>query len=445
MTDPLDLDAVSLAKLIAKGSVSARDVVAGALDRAVDQAHLGSTTTLLRETAIAQAEHATGPFAGVPTLLKDAGQELSNTPMWMGTRGLRATRNVSEITTPLVEQLQRLGFVIIGKAAVPELMTGITTEPVGFEPTRNPWNPSWTAGGSSGGSAAAVASGIVPVAHGSDSTGSLRFPASLCGLFTLKPSRGRVSRAMPARVRDRLHVHSDFVLSRSVADLRAILDAVAEPAPAVRPVERVGVLARAPFGIQVAPVVTAAMHEVAEALRSSGIDVVEVAPDFLEAFGLGLAEALPPITDLHRAEVVTWIEQRIGRSATVDDVSPSMLEAADRGRRVDPEVVQTALDRLEAGAADASRWRADVDALLLPIMEVEPWSVGTPSPDIPLGGLLCSLASFTGQPAAAIPTFQGDIPIGVQLVGGHGTDERLLDVVSVVRESVGLAQQDWAQ
>ena len=148
-------------------------------------------------------------------MLKDAGQELADTPMWMGSTVLKKAGYTSTKTTELAMQLEALGFVIIGKAAVPELMTGITTEPPIGPPTGNPWARRRTAGGSSGGSAAAVAAGLVAVAHGSDSSGSLRFPASCCGVLTLKPTAGRVSSRFPGGVPDPSARHADFVLARS--------------------------------------------------------------------------------------------------------------------------------------------------------------------------------------------------------------------------------------
>ena len=138
------------------------------------------------------------PGSGVPILLKDAGQELAGTSHWVGVAALRDAGVTSRRSTALALQLEAAGFDLIGKGACPPLSNGVTTEPPGFEPTRNPWDLSRSVGGSSGGPAAAVACGMVPFAHGSDATGSLRCPAALCGVATLNPTSGRIPER-PAR------------------------------------------------------------------------------------------------------------------------------------------------------------------------------------------------------------------------------------------------------
>ena len=135
---------------------------------------------------------------GVPMLLKDAGQEIRGTPHYVGVAALRDIDSRSTVTTVLAARFEELGFSVIGKAACPSLSNGITTEPPGFAPTRNPWDLTRSVGGSSGGPAAAVAAGAVAVAHGSDATGSLRCPAALCGVVTLNPTGGRIPSLPPA-------------------------------------------------------------------------------------------------------------------------------------------------------------------------------------------------------------------------------------------------------
>ena len=134
----------------------------------------------------------------MPTLLKDAGEELAGTATWIGTRALRDAGAPSTTTTPFAAAVEALGLRILGRSACSELSSGASTEPAGFAPARNPWDRARTTGGSSGGAAAAVAAGLVLLAHGSDATGSLRFPAACCGVVTLKPSRGRVPALAPA-------------------------------------------------------------------------------------------------------------------------------------------------------------------------------------------------------------------------------------------------------
>jgi amidase len=370
----------------------------------------------------------------VPIVLKDAGQELAGTPYWMGTRALRRIGYRSQRTTPFAARLEQLGFVIVGKAAVPELMTGISTEPPIGRPCRNPWDRSLTTGGSSGGSAAAVAAGIVPVAQGSDTTGSLRYPASCCGVLTLKPTAGRIPSTLPAGAANTGGVHTDFVLARSARDLQRVLAAIS-PAPAdrARPVERVGLLRVMPFGFTLHPAAIAALTQVAAELEGDGHAVVELAPGFLERYGEVLGSEVPTLVDGARAEAVAWIEDRLGRRATAADLSAEVIEAAGRGRASGAAQVERARHRIREAALVAARWAGEVDALLLPILACPPWPIGQPPPDTMLAGLLSSLANFTGQPAVAVPTVQEGVPVGVQLQGRQSSDEQLLAILARCR------------
>ncbi len=427
-------DATAQAELVRSGSVSAVELVSLALARAEAQSELEAITVLLPERALARAETATGPFAGVPIVLKDAGQELAGTPLWMGTNALKSIDYHSTLTTPLTQMLEDLGFVIVGKAAVPELMTGITTEPPIGPPTRNPWDTRLTVGGSSGGSAAAVAAHIVPLAHGSDSTGSLRYPASCCGLFTLRPTTGRVPSRLLAGIDDPFGMHSDFVLTRSARDLSAVLAELSPPASEPpEPIRRIGVLKAMPFGLPVEPQIDHALAEVADVLRERH-EIVAIEPTFFEEFGAVIGNEVATLTDAHRAAVTNWIEAQLGRPATSADLSAEVLESAQRGRDIDATTWAESRQRVNDAAGAAARaWTSQADALLLPTFTVMPWPVGQPHPDGSLAGLICSLANFSGQPSAAIPTVQGGVPLGVQLQGSHGTDELLLDIVASVR------------
>lgn len=430
------LDATAQADLIRSRAVSAGEVVQAALARAESLAGLHATTVLFADRALRMATQLSGPFAGVPILLKDAGQELAGTPLWMGSAVLKAAGYTSTVTTELVTQLESLGFVVIGKAAVPELMTGITTEPPIGPPTANPWATERTVGGSSGGSAAAVAAGIVAVAHGSDSTGSLRFPASCCGLLTLKPSAGRISSRLPAGIANPGRTHTDFVLARSARDLRhtfASLTKAEQPGAARATLGRVGLLDAIPFGLSIDPAVERALADVATELAEVGLDLEYLSPKFLEDYGTVLGRAVPTIADAHRAAVLDWIEAQIGRPVTAEDLSASIIDAAERGRRLEPETIAEARSALRAAARVAASWTDRFDALLLPILDVLPWQNGTPGPDGLLAGLMCSLANFTGQPSVAIPMVQGGLPVGVQLQGPVGYDEALIDVLETIR------------
>ncbi|MFV0524801.1 MAG: amidase [Acidimicrobiales bacterium] len=434
MTDRVwELDATAQAELVRRGDIPATALVEAALDRAFEMAALYSVTALFPDRALERARSATGPFAGVPILLKDAGQELAGAPLWMGTIGLKRAGHVSTVTTDLVRRLEGIGFVVIGKAAVPELMQGISTEPPIAPPTGNPWAPERTVGGSSGGSAAAVAADIVPLAHGSDSTGSLRYPAGCCGVLTLKPSAGRVPSQPPRGLTTRSDSHTDFVLGRSARDLQGVLGAVARPTPDRVTIGRIARLGAMPFGLEVDPSVTEALDLVAGECRAAGFEVDLIGPEFLETYGRALGAGLPTMVAAHRAAVVGWLESCLGRPATTDDVSPVLLEAAARGRDLDPAAAAGAEAAIAYAATRAARWTDRFDALLLPVLDQPAWPNGSPGSDGRLGGIVNSLANFSGQPSIVIPTVHGGLPVGVQLQGPVGADEALLAVANLVR------------
>jgi amidase len=191
------LDATAQAELVRKGDATPRELVSSAIER-IERVNpkLNAVITPLFEKALAAADSRdlpAGPFRGVPYLMKDLAGCSAGDPFYAGMRFLRDLRWKEPEDAGIVTKLRAAGFVILGRTNVPELGPVPTTEPVAFGPTRNPWNPAHSSGGSSGGSAAAVASGMVPAAHATDGGGSIRVPASECGLVGLKPSRGRVS------------------------------------------------------------------------------------------------------------------------------------------------------------------------------------------------------------------------------------------------------------
>src|SRR3954447_7038680 len=293
-SDLLHKPAVELADLVRLGEVSARELAELALDRIeADAQGLNAFTFVDRERALATADRISmgdeRPFAGVPIAIKD---------LSLATAGMRVSSG-SELYgdyTPdydanVVRRIRDAGFVIIGKTAAPEMGILPVTEPRRFGPTRNPWKTGHTPGGSSGGAAAAVAGGLVPIAHASDGGGSIRIPAACCGLVGLKASRGRISRG-PDQGESFLSV--DGVVTRTVADTAAALDILAGYEPgdtnwAPPPFEPfAGTAARAPGPLRVAlmlepgvdvdlePQAERAARDAAALLESLGHQVVEV-------------------------------------------------------------------------------------------------------------------------------------------------------------------------
>src|SRR5690349_10260981 len=225
------LDATAQAALVSAGEVSASELVAAAIERieAVDPSvNAVVTPTFDRALDAVEGGLPTGPFAGVPYLLKDLATEMAGVRFTEGSRFL--TDNVSTFDQELVTRLNKAGLVILGKTNTPEFGLAPSCEPALFGPTRNPWDVGLSTSGSSGGSAAAVAAGMVPFAHGNDLGGSLRYPASACGVFALKPTRAR-NPLGPEYGDVAAGAASEHALTRSVRDSAALLDATAGPAP----------------------------------------------------------------------------------------------------------------------------------------------------------------------------------------------------------------------
>src|SRR5271156_5440287 len=266
------LDATGQAELVRTKEVSPSELVAGAIARIEKlNPELNAVIHELFERARGEAAGALpdGPFRGVPFLLKDLGAELAGTPFNEGLAFSGEYR--SPTTQALTQRYIDGGFVICGKTNTPELGILPTTEPHRFGPTKNPWNTGHSTGGSSGGSAAAVASGMVPAAHANDGGGSIRIPASCCGLVGLKPTRARNSTA-PAYGDMMGGLVAEHVVTRSVRDSAAILDAPAGPPP---PGLRVAVMTTSPTGSPVDPDCVAAVQATAALCESLGHRVEE--------------------------------------------------------------------------------------------------------------------------------------------------------------------------
>jgi amidase len=452
VTELWRLDATAQAALLRSGEVAPTACVDAAIARIeLVDGDLGSVVIERFDEARHEALHATGPFAGVPMLLKDAGQELAGGLHYLGLAALRDLGYRSTHTTELAARFQRAGFVIVGRAKCPTLSSGIATEPRSFTPTRNPWDRARTPGGSSGGSAAAVAAGLVPLAHGSDATGSLRFPAAYCGVFTLKPTRGTLPVTVPADGPDPLAIWNEYALTRSVRDLAGLWphlvdSALGPPVPAVR----ISLLRHDPVaGLPVDPETVDAIDRVGAALAVLEHEVREAYPTPLDelresSFGRNNARA----TDYIRAHTIAWAEARVGRALTANDVGTAVLEQATRGAFVSALELAQAFAAMRDLVAPIADWFEPHDILVTPVTQQGPQAIGAPEP---FGvGVFCAPFSFTGQPAMSIPVgFRNDgTPIGVQLVGPRGAEATLLALAARLEE-VGVARAeiapaDWA-
>ncbi|MFT3855515.1 MAG: amidase [Ilumatobacteraceae bacterium] len=413
--------------LLGRGEVSAAELRDDGIARceALDP-HLG----FLVGSSFEQA----GP--GVPMLLKDAGQELVGTPHYVGVAALRDAGHVSAATTPLAARFEQLGFSIIGKAACPPLANGVTTEPPGFAPTRNPWDPSLSAGGSSGGSAAAVAAGAVPVAHGSDATGSLRFPAAVCGLVTLVPTAGLVASIPPAGQPPN-DAWRDFVIARDVADLTWVYErlvAPVDPLPSRR--LHIGVLDHDPeLGLDIHPDCRAAAQLAARLLEERGHTVEPVWPQALDHLWRQAFASLGVVADATRPPVLQWLAERLGRPVERDELDVEVFEAVarDASRSADDRLAAAAVIR--GAAASVLQWWDDHDVLVTPTTFQPSWPLGGRPGPVEVGTLAAPF-SLTGQPAMSVPVHRtvGGLPVGAQLVGPRGADGDLLGLAAQLQD-----------
>jgi amidase len=421
-------DATAQAALVRDGVASPSELVEAALAR-VDAINprLNAVITPLPDEARQLAAQAPlgAPFRGVPILLKDGGEELEGTRYTIGTAVLRDLDHRSTRTTELVRRLLVAGFVPVGKTNLPELSSGLTTEPEAFGPARNPWDLERSTGGSSGGSAAAVAAGLVAVAQGSDATGSLRVPAANCGVATLRPTPGRVPTAIPADQPS--DVWSAFVLARSVRDLAGVFSAVADDAaePAEVAQARVTVLDHDPDGrAEVVPACAETVRAAGVALRALGHDVDAEVPGALRGFMQRIAPALIPAIGHAREVQLRWLERTIGRPLAPGDLERDYPRIAEPPSEAEQASRQAVID---GAAGTLLEWWDGHDVLVTPTTRQPAWPLGLDDGPQHAGPFVFSF-SFTGQPVLALPLGQSEsgLPIGVQLVGRPGDDERLL-------------------
>jgi amidase len=464
MTDDLAvLDATAQAQLVRDGVVSPRELVDAAIAR-IERVNpeLNAVIHPRFERAQDEADAAPdGPFRGVPVLVKDLDGTLAGEPLHYGNRLLRDLGYTSDHDSFLFAELRAAGCVIVGKTNTPELGLLPTTEPLAYGPTRNPWNVARSPGGSSGGSAAAVASGMVPFAHAGDGGGSIRIPASACGLFGLKPSRGRVSLG-PDEGEAWAGLVARHVVTRSVRDSAAVLDVISgampgDPYAAAPPARtfvrevgadpgplRIGYLAAtAPGGLaEVDP-------RCMDAVKDANVLLGEVCGHEIEASypeALDDAELL-----LHFITVLTAstaydlrrLATMAGRELGPDDVEPVTWEQYEAGRTVTAAEYINAVESLRAWSRRIARWwdpdDGGFDLLLTPTMAKPPAPLGEIR-GVDVGGAMLAATPYaaftvpfnvTGQPAMSVPTWEsGGLPIGVQLVAAAGREDLLFRVAA---------------
>ncbi len=470
--DALSLDATGQAALVRSGQVSSTELVGAAVQAAHDRN--GPINAIIHpryEAALAEAGEADaahddphgGPFAGVPMVVKDLGCNIGGEPAHGGTRALKGIGYRAPHDSALYRRFRRAGFVAIGRTNTPEWGSTITTEPIAYGPSRNPWNLDHSTGGSSGGSAAAVAAGIVSVGHANDGGGSIRIPASECGLVGLKPTRGRVSLA-PDAGEGWAGYTIDGVVTRSVRDAAAVLDTIAgyeagDPymaPPFIRHLRdevgvtpgrlRIGVLSGAGLDGRVHPECIAAVESTAALLAAAGHHVEESAPAAM--YDPGFSERFVTVLSAWTAYDLRLLEDLLGRPATDDDLEHDNLAFGAIGRGVSAVDYLACLDAQHRWCRDMLSWwhPADgshgFDLLLSPVIATPPPAIGYLSG--PGGGgrvseLLLFTAQFnvTGQPGISLPLHRtpDGLPVGVQLVAGYGREDVLVRVAAQLEEA----------
>ncbi len=457
-------DATAQAGLVRSGQVSARELVADAIERVERCDPVVNAVIHQRfEAALDEAsgELPPGPFTGVPLLVKDLGGAQAGEPYCEGTGFAKAAGYRAARDSYIVEDFLRAGFVVLGRTNCPELGTSITTEPAAFGATRNPWNTEYSPGGSSGGAAAAVSSGMVPVAHATDGGGSIRIPSSWCGLFGLKPTRGRVSRG-PEPSESWMGFSVAHVVTRTVRDSASVLDAVSSrrpgelfsaPPPA-RPFAkepgsdpgrlRIGVMEQPGLdAFSTDPECVRAVAEAGKVLEALG-HVVE--PAHPEALGDGAFQRhfLTVVATAVAADLTRW-SAALGREVDPSEYEPLNELFTSIGRSVSgPDYVETLL-WLEGYRRRVARfWSEDgFDLLLTPVTARPPARLGELSdPDHGQERVVATLQftgqfNVTGQPAVSLPmhwTATG-LPVGVQLVAAFGREDVLLQVSAQVEQA----------
>jgi amidase len=467
MDDLAFLDATAQAELVRRKEVKAIELVEAAIERIerLNTTLNAVVTPMYEEARKAVSEPLPeGPFAGVPYLLKDLLASYAGVRFTEGSAFL--ADHVPDHDSELVVRLKRAGLIVVGKTNTPEFGLLPTTEPRLFGPTHNPWDTSRTPGGSSGGSAAAVAVGIVPMAHGNDGGGSVRIPASCCGLLGLKPTRGR--NPLGPDLGDLFGgLVAEHAITRSVRDSAALLDATSGPdigdpywaPPPQRPFLqevgadtgrlRIAFTTQAATDAEVHPDCVAAVQDAAALCADLGHEVEEAAPAI---DGQMLTEAFMTLWSAGCAFTMDGMAFSTGRAATEDQFEPLTWALAQMGRGRTASAYLIAVTVLQTIARSIARFFADHDIWLTPTLAEPPVPLGTfdSPPGNPLQGFIRSAAfvpftpicNATGQPAMSVPLYWNSegLPIGTHFIGRFGDEATLFRLAAQLEEA-----RPWAE
>ncbi|MCJ7683802.1 MAG: amidase [Desulfobacteraceae bacterium] len=450
------LDATAQAELVRKKEVTAIELVEAAIDR-IERLNprLNAIVTPMYDLALenAKGKLPDGPFTGVPFLLKDLLASYAGVPMSFGSKLLRDF--VPDHDSELVARIKRAGLIIAGKTNTPEFGILPTTEPALFGPCRNPWNTERSTGGSSGGSAAAVAAGIVPMAHANDGGGSIRIPASCCGLFGLKPTRGR--NPLGPDFGDILSgLVVEHAVTRSVRDSAALLDATSGPdigdpywaPPPERPfVEEIGAK---PEKLRIA--FTKETADGSE-LHPDCVKAVEDAAGLCSDLGHEVEEASPVLDSkqITQSFMVLWAAGNASTlkalGASKEQVEPLSWALYEMGCGFQAPDYLLAIQTIQNISRIVARFFVEYDIWLTPTLGEPPVPLGTfdSTEKDPMAGFTRSvkyvpftpIANVTGQPAMSVPLFWNDegLPVGSHFIGRFGDEATLFRLAAQLEEA----------
>jgi amidase len=448
-----ELDALAIAELVRRGEVTALEVAETTIALIEERnPPLNAVVTRLYDQACEAIGRGLpeGPFTGAPYLFKELVVSVAGAPTTSASRLF--ARNMPSGESELVTRCRRAGLVVLGKTNSSEFGLMPVTEPSLFGPTRNPWNLERSPGGSSGGSAAAVAAGMLPMAHATDGGGSIRIPASCCGLFGLKPTRGRIT-AGPEGGEGLAGLAAQHAVSRSVRDSAALLDATAGPMPGdpyfAAPAERtyleeasrdparlrIAFAVAAPNGAAIHPDCVAATREAARLCEELGHVVEEASPEF------DVAAVEQAFNVVFQASTMVNIGRATGgRLPPEGMVEPMTRAIAERGLAMRAADYIRAVQTLHRETRRIAVFFARYDLWLTPTLASPPprigqFDTGTADVDEWLSGLMAFipftyLFNVTGQPAMSVPLGQAadGLPIGVHFAGRYGEEGTLFSL-----------------
>ncbi|WP_216827662.1 amidase [Alkalihalobacterium elongatum] len=477
-------DALGLAELVKSKQVQPKELLEQAIQVIEQQnPHLNAVIHKMYEQAekMIETKELTGRFAGVPMLLKDITQEIEGEPITSGSKSLQSYRAKKD--SEFVRRVRNTGAVFLGVTNTPEFALMGITEPTHYGPTRNPWNLDFTPGGSSGGSGAAVAAGMVPIAGANDGGGSIRIPGAYCGLFGLKPTRGRTP-AGPTLGRQWQGASSDHVLTKSVRDSAAMLDEI-------HGIEKGGAFQAPPYEGSYLQCVTLPFDKVLKIAFTTesplGTDVHQECKEAvlrtvkqLEKLGHRIEEKRAPVDGkkiatsyltMYFGEVaatITSLEDVLGRKAKSSDVEPQTWLLGLLGRTTTAEEFVLSMREWDRAAFAMETFHESYDLYITPTTAFPPAKIGELEPKpmekllinaigtIGLGGLLkktgivdqiaeqslmrtpfTQLANLTGQPAMTVPMHKtkDGLPCGVQFMAARGREDLLYQLAGELEQT----------